>query len=351
MKRFFLSGFIILFLLSNIQAQAPQTEFRGFGHVEYSVDFRDPKKPQSYYILGEHDLFVQSKISKRFSFLGEFVIRYNKTSSTKFLPSIERAFAKYSYMNNHSVIVGKIHTPVNYWNDTYHHGRVFFPVIDRPFSFSNYIPLHTIGLQFQGQNLGALNFGYDVVIGNGIASTDVFDDNKFPSLTAAFHCKPIEGMRIGASYYIDKMDENGYGSHSGHPMPVNSTYTGPVLFQLVSFSAAYFGPNIEVLSESSYNATRTDSLGTANNFSSFAYVGYRIKEKHIPFVVMDYINIANNELHSTPMEMLKLGIGYRHEFSHLINVKGMVEYYSQHHMGATTNDNYFAVEVQVAYGF
>ena len=95
----------------------PKTEFRGFGHIEYSLDFVNPQKPDSYFILGEHDLFVQSKITKRFSYLGEFVIRYNGASATKFLPSIERTQVKYAYLNNHSVIFGKIQTPPNYLND------------------------------------------------------------------------------------------------------------------------------------------------------------------------------------------------------------------------------------------
>ena len=46
--------------------------------------------------------------------------------------ALERARLKYEYREWLSVIVGKMHKPVNYWNDVYHHGRLFFPVIDRP---------------------------------------------------------------------------------------------------------------------------------------------------------------------------------------------------------------------------
>jgi hypothetical protein len=156
---------------------------------------------------------------------------------------------KYSYHNNHSVIFGKIHTPVNYWNDSYHHGRVFYPIISRPLSFSHFVPLHTIGMQVQGQNIGKWNFGYDVVIGNGISSTDIFDSNSSPGMSAAIHFKPIEGMRIGASYYFNHMDQNGYGSHSGHTMPTVSNYRGPMDFHLNSLSIAYFGDKLSPLSD------------------------------------------------------------------------------------------------------
>jgi hypothetical protein len=347
--------FIFCILCSaKLWAQLPKTEFKGFGHIEYSLDFVNPNKPDSYFILGEHDLFVQSKITKRFSYLGEFVIRYNGASATKFLPSIERTLVKYAYLNNHSVIFGKIHTPINYWNDSYHHGRVFYPVISRPIAFSHFVPLHTIGMQAQGQNIGKWNFGYDVVVGNGIASTDIFDSNSSPGFAAAIHIKPIDGMRIGVSHYFNRMDENGYGSHSGHVMPTGTAYRGPLDFYLNSLSIAYFGKNFEILSESSRNLTRTDSLGFANNFSTFLYLGYVIKEKHVPMIMVDYINISNNDLHSSPMELLKLGLGYRYEFSHLLNVKGMLEYYFEHshsHHGPGPQKNYFAIEMQLAYGF
>jgi hypothetical protein len=345
---------IFSFLFSvKVFAQIPNTEFRGFGHIEYSLDFVNPQKPDSYFVLGEHDLFVQSKITKRFSYLGEFIIRYNAGAATRFLPSIERTLVKYSYLNNHSLIFGKIHTPLNYWNDTYHHGRVFYPIISRPLMFSCFIPIHTIGVQAQGQNIGKWNFGYDVVIGNGIASSDIFDSNSSPSFSTAIHIKPIDGMRIGLSYYFNKMDQNGYGAHSGHSMPSATAYKGPLDFHLNSLSIAYFGDKFQLLSETSRNFTKTDSLGLSSNLSTFFYLGYVIKEKHIPMITVDYITISKNDLHSTPMEMLKLGLGYRYEFNHLLNVKGMLEYYFQHQHpnGIGPKTNYFAIEMQLAYGF
>ena len=86
---------------------------------------------------------------------------------------MERARLKYEFREWLSVIVGKMHTPVNYWNDVYHHGRLFFPTIDRPRSFGTHVPIHTLGLRLQGQNIGKLRFGYDLVIGNGMSSNDV----------------------------------------------------------------------------------------------------------------------------------------------------------------------------------
>jgi CRISPR/Cas system CMR-associated protein Cmr5 small subunit len=334
--------------------QKPVTQFNGFGHLEYTLDYLD--HADQYFSIGEHDFFVTSKINDKISFLGEYVIRFNGNSATSFLPSIERSLVKFNYYKNHNLIFGKIHSPVNYWNDVYHHGRLFFPVIDRPTSFSYLVPLHTLGLQLQGQNIGESNFGYDIVLGNGISSSDVFNDNLDLSLTAAFHFKPKEGMRIGASYYYDFLEKNISGVHSGHSAPrshyTGTLYKGALNYHLLSFSFANFNSKYELLNEFTYNATKTDTLGLANNFSNFLYAGVRIKEKHVPYLLVDYMNIDKKDLHTYEYMINKFALGYKHEFSHLINVKVQAEYLNfmkqspQH-----TMSNRYGLRVQLAYGF
>jgi hypothetical protein len=344
--------FINFLILTNYCfGQLPETRFNGFGHIEYMNTINN--NPKGYFLIGEHDFFIQSKLTKRISFLGEYVIRFNSSSSTRFLPSIERSFVKYAFNSQNSVMLGKIHTPVNYWNDVYHHGRVFFPVIDRPYSFNSIVPLHTTGLQFQGQNIGSINFGYDVVLGNGIGSSDIFDKNSTPSITAAFHIKPIDGMRIGTSYFLNQLDSNSYGIHSGHGnnVPRDTVYGGPLTFGLASFSFAYFKGMIEILNEFSYNTTFTNIGGIAHNYSNFSYVGLVIKEKHIPYFMVDYLKVADNDLHAYPMEMFKVTLGYRHEFSHLINLKAQFEYLLKENTHHSSNQNKLAFKIQLAYGF
>ncbi len=345
----------LLMASTGAMAQFKQTQFNGFGHVELSVI--DTEKPQSYFSLGEHDFFVTTNLTSRISFLGEYVIRFNSASPTTFLPSIERSFIRFNYKNNHSLIAGKVHTPVNYWNDVYHHGRVFFPVIDRPFSFSYLVPLHTLGLQLQGQNLGNMRFGYDVVLGNGISATDGLDQGVDPALTVAVHMKPVDGMRVGLSYYYDFMPTNRYGVHSGHgPAPDvvrAAAYAGPLTFQLGCASFAWFSDRLEVLNEAVFNLSNTDSLGTARNVSNFTYVGYRIKERHIPYLVADFIDTDNNDLHVYPLHQVKFALGYRHEFNHLVNIKLQVEDQWLHHLNHGDHEHFgtLGLRVQLAYGF
>lgn len=112
----------ILFLTSVQRSVAQRTQIRGF--VDASTYYQRGKLNFS---LGEQDLFITSEITQRLSFLGETVFKYSPDSPTDFDISIERIILKYNYFGNHSVLLGKHHTPINYWNDTYHHGRVFFP--------------------------------------------------------------------------------------------------------------------------------------------------------------------------------------------------------------------------------
>jgi hypothetical protein len=344
---------ITCFLISYqfVVAQKPETQLNGFGHIQFTHDRSDENA--TFFSIGEHDFFVTSKLKKNISFLGEYVFRFGTGS---YLPSIERSLIKFNYKGNHSIIAGKVHTPVNYWNDVYHHGRLFFPTIDRPLSFSYLIPLHTLGIQLQGQNLGDFNFGYDVVLGNGISSTDVFQGDQNLSLTAAMHVKPVDDLRIGVSYYHDFLSNNISGVHSGHSnAPTHYTgvlYKGAVEYHLASMSVAYFGNKFEFLSEATYNATVTDTLGRADNMAGFVYTGFRIAEKHVPYIIADFIHVADNDLHAYPFSMGKLGLGYKYEFNHLINLKAQIEYQEQIHAHSGHNDhNKLSFKIQLAYGF
>lgn len=350
-------------VLASIFMQAQQTEVRFFGHQDVGLYNLTPDQPfgsRSAFSLGEQDLFINSQINDRISFLGETVVK--PLASGSFIPSIERARIKFDYHAQHSIIVGKMHTPVNYWNDVYHHGRLFYPTIDRPVFFDLVVPIHTLGLRFQGQNLGKLKFGYDVLLGNGISSTDVSDLSQQKSLTIAGHFRPKRHMRIGVSYYRDILDGNRAGTHSGRSSglhPEDTRYTGDITYDIFSASFASFGSRVEFLGEAAVNFSSTDSLGRAENIFSFVYLGYRVKEKNVVYAKADYTNIGSEDLHLLPQHTVKFGLGVKHEFSHLVILKiefdrstrvpSMHGGHSMPHDHSLPNQNNFIV--QIAYGF
>jgi hypothetical protein len=304
---------------SYAQSSERKTTVNFYGAIDFTLN-RPSGKYNSFFTLGEQDFFVTSRISDRISFLSETVVKFDPRSATTFSPSIERAQMKFDYYKNHSIIAGKIHSPVNFWNDVYHHGRVFFPTIDRPVAFSHFIPLHTLGVRLMGQGLGNLNFGYDLVAGNGISSTDVTREGTDLSFTASAHIKPVDGMRIQAGFYNDLLKNNKAGVHSGQMNQANN-YKKDVRFRMLTTSFAYFTEKFEFLNESLYNFNDSDSLGRAKNYSSYTYLGYRLDDNRIPFLLFDITSTDDNELHVAHVHRTQFGLGFRYEFNYLLNLK------------------------------
>jgi hypothetical protein len=349
-------------------AQEPVTQFQMFGHFTASIE-QDGDEQKSDFSLGEHDFFVQSKITPRISFLSETVVAPLSAmghSSADFKVSIERARIKYQYREWLSIIVGKMHSPVNYWNDAYHHGRLFFPTIDRPRSFGLSIPIHTLGLRLQGQNIGKMKFGYDLVIGNGMSANDVTDGTLQKSVTAAIHVKPWERSRISISAYRDIIFGNMVGAHAGHasayhyPMGASSLYMGDLDFELYCFSFYKNRGPWETLIEASYNRTGVnkdthpdlinglDSLDKSNNQTFFGYIGRKIKERDRLYALIDYSHY-DDDLHIKSHKQLKFGIGHQHEFSPFFKSQIQAERYTGSDGYRVPADNKWEIKFRLAY--
>lgn len=299
--------------------------------------------------LGEQDLFITSEISQRLSFLGETVFKYSFDSPTSFDISVERIILKYNYAGNHSILIGKHHTPINYWNDTYHHGRVFFPTVDRPLLFSQgFIPLHTTGISLQGQNLGRLRFGYDAMLGNGLGSNDIEDNNAFKSVTLAVHVKPTDGLRIGASLYHDVISKgsNIHNHYGGTIAVAPNRINQDIITGSIVYNDSIFSKKFELLAESSATMNRSDSLGTQRATASYIYAGLRITDKVIPCIRIDDIRYDNKEVYYLNNNIRSYVGGLRYEINYLAVLK--FEY--QHTKSQTYNssDN---IIFQIAVGF
>ena len=253
------------------RAAAQDTRILGFADVTTTVN---PSTGKTSFALGEWDLFITSDLTDRISFLGETVFKYDPTSGSRFAAGVERIILKYNVRGNHNLLLGKMHTPVNYWNDTYHHGRVFFPTIFRPAVFNEgFVPLHTLGAGVQGQNRGKLRLGYDVVVGNGLSGPDAGDNDAMKSVTLAAHVKPVDGLRLGGSAYFDRIAPGTAGHSHGSNAPVPLTV--PVHQQMYTASVAYFGPKLETLIENSFFRNKSDSSTQRTN-ALYAYAGWRV---------------------------------------------------------------------------
>lgn len=330
-----LLAILLIAFFTNVKGTFAQSvQVRGFADVTTAYD-----KKQLSFGFDEEDLFINAVINNRISFLGESVIKFDPSSTSEFSVSIERIIISYNIKGNNNLIMGKIHTPVNYWNDTYHHGRVFFPTIDRPLLFAaNIIPLHTVGIGVQGHDLGKLKFGYNLFAGNGLGSSDVLDNDKNKSVTLAINIKPADRLKIGMSYYHDVISK---GS-----IVYNKMINWKVNQNLLSLSVSRFGKKFEVLAEGTTGINHTDTTGTKATLASYIYAGYKANDKIVPYIRYDNISYQQGELYYTKNNMSSFVAGMRYEINYLAVVKLEFQY-QRNEIGDHVNK----VSAQFAIGF
>ena len=310
-----LAAILLICFYASVTLYGQNTQIRGFGDVLTSVE-----DGEMTFGFGEQDLFITSQLNDRFSFLSETVFRYTPSTATQFSVSIERIIVKFNIKGNHNLLVGKHHTPVNYWNDTYHHGRVFFPTIFRPILFdAHIIPIHTTGISFRGQNLGDMKFGYDLMLGNGIGSSEVFDDNKGKSITAAVHIKPREGVRLATSWYHDVIPEG--------TTTQDHILEWQVSQNLYTASASYLGEKFEWLAEGTLCFNKSDTTGSQQTVAWYVYGGIKIKEKIVPYIRLDQLHFQEGEIYYHKNNTTAFVGGIRYNINYLIALK--LEYQHQ----------------------
>src|ERR1051326_2579625 len=191
----------LMYLLSAAVATAQQTtSFKGFTDLNYSAS-----SDNNHFALGEYDQFVQSQLTDHISFLGEAIFVVEEKDFELYMM---KSIATYEFSNYFKVAIGRHHTPIGYWNTAYHHGVVIQPTINRsdPFIFDHMggmMPTHTVGLLISGDYITKLNFGYDIMIGNGIGSTPVEDNNDQKSVTMNVHFEPVKNVKLILSGYHD----------------------------------------------------------------------------------------------------------------------------------------------------
>jgi hypothetical protein len=132
-----------------------KTVIHGFTDVTYLTGGNNTGRTSAFG-LGQFDLYITSRISDRLSFLGETVFEFDDASS-EFVVDVERVIVQYALTEHLRLDAGKVHTPLGYWNNAYHHGLVMQPTIERPqlVQFEDDggpLPVHTVGVQLSATN-------------------------------------------------------------------------------------------------------------------------------------------------------------------------------------------------------
>src|ERR1700716_669831 len=158
---------------SATERKFPALHFRGFGDVDFAAT--DDKTTHSGFNMGQFILHISSPLSEKVSVFGETSFTAQTTpTATVYNVDVERLLIRYDYNDFFKLSFGRYHTPINYWNTTFHHGAWLQTTISRPEMTQfggSFIPVHFIGSLVEGSvPAGGLNLNYNAGVGNGRAS-------------------------------------------------------------------------------------------------------------------------------------------------------------------------------------
>jgi len=136
---------------------APTLSVHGFADTTFLLQSTetdaDVDSTEAGFFVGEFDLYLVGRLSQRFSFLAETVFEYETDGETR--AEVERIFVKYAHSDRLWASLGRRHTPLGYWNETFHHGLILQPTVERPraLRFEDHdgiLPIHSVGLDVGG---------------------------------------------------------------------------------------------------------------------------------------------------------------------------------------------------------
>ncbi|HEX2780296.1 MAG TPA: hypothetical protein VHM30_12410 [Gemmatimonadaceae bacterium] len=306
------AGIAAAVALTSLPATAQQTQIRGFSDVTYRAGSRNTA-PNDFG-LGQFDLYITSKLANNFHFLGESVFEYDEG----FLVDVERVIITWSPDSRLNVGAGKHHTPIGYWNNAYHHGAVLQPTIERPLMFKfedegGVLPIHTTGLLLSGNDIGPAHLGYSFLVGNGIGSTPVADNNPGKSVTAEIRSQLTSYLEVGVSGY-DDLASRGTLNMAGDSLPAAMRQ------RMLGAHIALLGSHYEFISEYQRVLNHMEGDGTHGTNAMYVYAGRRFGS-FVPYLRYDRLDFAKVDPYFVPTDDQVSLVGARYDFSAAGTVK------------------------------
>jgi hypothetical protein len=215
----------------------PRMEIQGFADVNFHAS--NQKGTTNSFSLGQLDLFMTSRLSEKFSVLGELIVEAGQDN--RFTFEIHRLLLRYAPNDYLNLSAGRYHSAIGFYNTAYHHGSWFQTAVNRPFIFAfeskgGILPLHNVGVSATGRvPSGSLGLHYTAEVGNGRASRSrldaavqtAVDDNNGKSFNLGLFARPksLPGFQTGFSFYRDSL------TPAGAPRVGQSIMAGHVVYQ------------------------------------------------------------------------------------------------------------------------
>ena len=196
----------------------PSTHIAGFSDFDFGAT--DQHHSHSGFNEGQFVLHLNSALSSKVTFFGELSLTARPDAGTGTPPAtgfnveVERSIIRFEQNDYFKVSFGRYHTPINWWNMTFHHGEWLQTTISRPEMVQfggSFLPIHFVGTLVEGAfPASGLNLNYNLGIGNGRSSViskagDWGDINNNRAWLATVFTRPdrLYGLQVGASVYRD----------------------------------------------------------------------------------------------------------------------------------------------------
>jgi hypothetical protein len=342
----------------------------GFGQANTSIKFyahpgfdyfNNPelKTSSPYFRGGPLVLFATSQINDRVSVAGEINLHYNTATGPEI--ELERMYLKYSWKDALSFSVGRMYSPIGFWNSNYNFGLVLQPNISRPKILNpthdgGFIQTRDIGLQLEGENLSSARFFYKFLIGNGIGKNGGLSGTPYAlgkslAYTLQLGVEPVDGLRISVSGVMNKLPNGSATQFDNNPVTEDVTTT------VISGSISNMSieRKFEFIAEYFRNAHDYASMGEKVLGGGIVYAGYKLTPKIIPYVFAEFLDFPSNDPYYPLVNIYtdqsfvnskEYNLGFRYKASANLVLKIEASYVNQDVYGES-----YGTKTQVAFAF
>lgn len=267
-----------------------------YGDVNFFTKDRTADNPS--FSLGSLDLYSTVNIGPRLTFLAEFDIDFDQDTSEGEI-EMERLWVGYTFNDLLTVRAGRQHTALGYWNKTYHHGKLLYLTVDRPFFLAfedegGVLPVHTVGLEFLGsQHRPRFRWTYTLDIGNGhridsgihqLVPNVTSDDNGSKQVALRMTVEPYRmlGLTLGLFGTFDK---------------VGTDFNGNIDEGIYGSDLSYFYGKVEFISEYYW------MVNPGHNADAYyVQLGYKVLPEITPYARFEALRVESTDPYFMELE-------------------------------------------------
>ena len=317
----------------------PRLTLRGFSNVDFAAN--EEGLPDTF-ALGQFDMFMTSALSSDLSVLAEVVFEFGEDNAD--VLDVERVQLKWAPSDLFSLTAGRMHTPLGYWNQTYHHGAWFQTTAGRPEMYlfeddGGILPVHMVGLQASGTwHTSPAEWKYSVSLVNGrgripdeIPNAQDATDGKAVSLWAGVAPAAIAGLELGASGYLDTLPPDGEVRHED----VRERILGGYL--------VYQHSGVEILAE----VSRIRHEWLDQEYETWGYYAQGgVKLGHwTPYYRFDRVDVAEGDPFLSPLDVTVHTVGLR------VDVQAWAALKAEYHHRRENAESVDSARFQAAFTF